>query len=70
MELINVIKKYDDNLIFDNLSFKFNEVGFYGIIGPSGCGKSTLLNIISGKDNNYEGNIIGENKNISFVYLQ
>ena len=68
MELINVIKKYDDNLIFDNLSFKFNEVGFYGIIGPSGCGKSTLLNIISGKDNNYEGNIIGENKNLSFVY--
>ena len=31
---------------------------FCSIIGPSGCGKTTLLNLISGLDNNLNGNII------------
>lgn len=34
------------------------------ILGPSGCGKSTLLNIISGLDNDYDGNICINGENI------
>ena len=30
---------------------------FVSIVGPSGCGKSTLLNLISGLDNDYDGEI-------------
>ncbi len=30
------------------------------VVGPSGCGKTTLLNIVSGLDNDYDGDILVE----------
>ncbi len=38
-----------------NLNIRSNE--FVCLVGPSGCGKTTLLNIISGLDQNFEGEI-------------
>ena len=56
LELRNVVKRYNDHIIFDNLNVGFSSCGIYLISGESGSGKSTLLNIISG----YEGFESGE----------
>jgi ABC-type nitrate/sulfonate/bicarbonate transport system ATPase subunit len=40
----------------DGASFSVRPGEFVCIIGPSGCGKSTLLNILSGLDDQYDGN--------------
>ena len=39
----------------DNASFSVARGEFVCILGPSGCGKSTLLNILSGLDEQFEG---------------
>lgn len=56
LELRNVVKRYNNHIIFDNLNVGFSSCGIYLISGESGSGKSTLLNIISG----YEGFESGE----------
>jgi NitT/TauT family transport system ATP-binding protein len=39
----------------DNANFTVEPGEFVCILGPSGCGKSTLLNILSGLDDQFEG---------------
>ena len=49
MIILNSIqKKFGDNVIFNNLSYKFYDKGLYVLFGPSGSGKTTMLNIIMG----------------------
>jgi ABC-2 type transport system ATP-binding protein len=67
MEVIkveNVSKKYKDNIVLDNVSFKVEEGQIFGIVGKNGKGKSTLLKIISGIIINYDGNVLINCKNI------
>lgn len=62
---------FEDNLKLKDISFSINDKpilndvdlniykgGKYALIGESGSGKSTLLNLISGKIDNYDGDII------------
>ncbi len=39
----NIIKKFDDELVLDNVSLAIEEGKTTAIIGPSGCGKTVLL---------------------------
>lgn len=59
--LYNVSKKYDNDIIFNKINFKFNQQGLYIILGSSGSGKTTLLNMLNHKCEVDEGII--ENKN-------
>jgi len=71
IEINNLSKNYDKNIIFNtfNLSIKNNEITT--ILGPSGCGKTTLLNLISKIDTDYSGTITGLNNNkISYVFQE
>lgn len=52
----------------DNFNLELKEGEFIAIVGPSGCGKSTILSILSGIDNNYNGEII-KDENINFGYM-
>lgn len=40
-----------------DITFNIDEGRIVSVVGPSGCGKTTLLNIISGIEDNYEGEI-------------
>lgn len=70
IEIKNLIKKYisenngEEVVATNDLSFTFNDSGFYFVLGKSGCGKTTLLNIMSGLDNYNFGDIIVDGKNI------
>ena len=61
MKLINIKKIYHNKnnevVALKGISLEFNENGIIMILGSSGCGKTTLLNIMSGRDNNYEGSV-------------
>ena len=58
IELININKKFDKQIIFKDLSLKIYENEILVILGSSGIGKSTLLNILTKVDNTYGGSVI------------
>ena len=48
IELVNVTKDFDGNLVVDDISFSVEKGQFLTILGPSGCGKTTTLRMIAG----------------------
>ena len=65
IELQNVTKYFDDNLVIDNVSFYVNRGEFITFLGPSGCGKTTTLRMIAGFDLPTSGKILLSGKDIS-----
>lgn len=43
----HLIKKFDDLLVLDDISFDVKKGEFLCIVGPTGCGKTTFLNSIT-----------------------
>ena len=48
-------KQSEDVVALKDISLVLPEKGFVAILGASGSGKTTLLNIISGIENQYDG---------------
>ena len=48
---------YDDKVVLNDITHKFEKNKSYAIVGTSGSGKTTLINLLLGKFNNYSGNI-------------
>ena len=65
IELKNVTKYYDDNLVIDDVSFYVNRGEFITFLGPSGCGKTTTLRMIAGFDLPTSGQILLNGQDIS-----
>lgn len=62
IELINVVKKFDDDVIVDKLNLQIYENEFITLLGPSGCGKTTTLRMIGGFEQPNSGDIIIDGK--------
>lgn len=60
LELKNLRKNYDTNVILDDISLNVENGEILSILGPSGCGKTTLLNSILGLTSINEGEIFYE----------
>jgi heme exporter protein A len=58
VEAAGLNKSFGRRLIFNDLQFKFDKSGVYGISGPNGSGKSTLVKIIAGILGASKGKII------------
>ncbi|MBS3795974.1 MAG: ATP-binding cassette domain-containing protein [Candidatus Thorarchaeota archaeon] len=65
LEFIDVSMKYDDNILFENLSFSLHENETIGITGPSGSGKSTLLRIANNLEDPASGNVLFQGKDVT-----
>ena len=65
LEVKNIKKSYDSKQVLNNLSFSLEKGKLLCILGESGCGKTTTLNIIGGFIEEYEGQIILDNVDIS-----
>lgn len=62
IKIKNLTKRFDDQIIFENLNINIQGNGIVYIQSESGRGKTTLLNIISGIDKNYTGECYVNNK--------
>ncbi|GIK21854.1 MAG: ABC transporter ATP-binding protein [Ignavibacterium sp.] len=58
LEAQQLNKSFGRRLIFNDLNFKFDKPGVFGISGPNGSGKSTLVKIIAGIISASKGKVI------------
>lgn len=65
IDLKHITKKYDDNLVLDDINMYIRRNEFLTLLGPSGCGKTTLLRIIGGFEECTNGEVLFEGKNIA-----
>ena len=54
----NLLKKYDEKIAVEKISFEVNQGETIGILGPNGAGKNTLFYMIAGLINPDSGNIL------------
>ncbi|WP_446899062.1 ABC transporter ATP-binding protein [Clostridium sp. LBM24168] len=66
----NLYKSYGKSHVFYGLNMKFIKNKVTVVLGASGCGKTTLLNIISGIDKDYDGDVVVNSTNISYVFQE
>ncbi len=58
IELKNIHKEFNGNVIIDDFSLYINENEFITLVGPSGCGKTTILRMIGGFETPDYGQIV------------
>lgn len=68
IEANDIAKGYDENLLYENMSFKLPPAGIVGVIGPNGAGKTTLFRMIMDEETPDKGEInIGTTVKIGYV---
>ncbi|MCE8010455.1 energy-dependent translational throttle protein EttA [Halomonas daqingensis] len=68
IEFHGVSKRFEDKLLYEDLSFTVPKGAIIGIIGGNGAGKSTLFKLITGKEQPDSGEVvIGETVDIAYV---
>ncbi len=57
LEVQNLVRRFDGQVVVDDVSFSIPAGQVTCLLGPSGCGKSTTLRIIAGVDMQDQGKI-------------
>lgn len=65
VNLVNISKSYDGQLILDDLNLYIRENEFLTLLGPSGCGKTTTLRILGGFEKPDCGQVIFNGQDIT-----
>ena len=62
IELNNICKSYNDNLVVNNVSFTMAQGEIFGLIGPNGAGKTTTIRMMMDivKPDSGEISLLGE----------
>ncbi|MDR1157756.1 MAG: ABC transporter ATP-binding protein [Oscillospiraceae bacterium] len=73
----NLVKKFGDLLVLDDISFDINQGELMCVVGPTGCGKTTFLNSVTKLYDITSGEILIENEpvdlkkhNISYIFQE
>ncbi|MEE9404625.1 MAG: energy-dependent translational throttle protein EttA [Algisphaera sp.] len=68
LEVRNLTKGYDSQLLFDDVSFDLPPGGIVGVVGPNGAGKTTLFRMITGKEQPDSGTLtLGDTVKLAYV---
>lgn len=67
IDLVNISKSYDGQLVLDELNLYIRENEFLTLLGPSGCGKTTTLRIIGGFETPNSGKVIFNGEDITHL---
>ena len=65
IDLVNISKSFDGDLVLDDLCLSVKENAFVTLLGPSGCGKTTTLRIIGGFERPDKGQVIFSGNDIT-----
>jgi ABC transport system ATP-binding/permease protein len=58
VELHNISKKYQNNSLFENFTYKFKKGERVGVVGRNGAGKSTFIKTITGEVESDTGKVV------------
>lgn len=64
LEVKNIVKKYGNKTVVNNLSFEMKEPGVYALLGTNGAGKTTTIRIILGMLSKDKGEVLWNGKEI------
>ncbi len=64
LSLQNVVKRFGNNTVLDQLSLEIRQGEFIAVVGKSGCGKSTLLRLLAGLELPSEGAVLVEGQSL------
>lgn len=70
IKLRQVSKSLGKKLVLQDISFNIEKGKILCILGPSGCGKTTTLRLLAGLEQPDNGEIIGVNQPISYVFQE
>lgn len=65
-----LVKKFGDQMVLNEFTYRFREHGTTCIMGQSGCGKTTLLNILLGLLEPDSGSITGIPEHVAAVFQE
>ncbi len=68
IELQEVSKEYNGNIIVDGVSFKLNPSTINVLVGPNGAGKTTIAKILLGLEQQTRGKVL-KKKNLKISYV-
>ena len=68
IEVRNLIKKFDDRVVINDISFKVDDGEVLAIVGFSGSGKSTVLKLICGLIPFDSGEVLTSEGDIAMVF--
>ncbi len=68
IEVRNLVKKFDDKVVIDDISFKVADGEILAIVGFSGSGKSTVLKLICGLIPYDNGEVLTSEGDIAMVF--
>lgn len=63
IELNNICKSFNDQQVLTNINLQIKHGEFLTLLGPSGCGKTTILRMISGFEEQTEGELLIDGQN-------
>ena len=65
IELVDISKSFDGELVLDEFNLKIKENEFITLLGPSGCGKTTTLRILGGFETPDTGRVMFQGEDIT-----
>ncbi len=68
IRLDHVYKKYDNNLVLEDINLSVSEGNFVSLVGPSGAGKSTLIRLLIAEEKPSRGQIYVRGFDIAKLY--
>lgn len=67
MKLNDIRKQYDDNIVFEDLSYSIDRGDKIAVVGPNGAGKSTMIRMMAGLEDFGDGKReVGHNVTVSY----
>lgn len=69
LEVKNLVKKYGEKTVVNDLSFKMEEPGVYALLGTNGAGKTTTIRIILGMLSYDSGEVLWDEKPLDAMSL-
>jgi branched-chain amino acid transport system ATP-binding protein len=70
LETRSVTRRYGGFHALDGVNIQVSAGSIHGLIGPNGAGKSTLIDVLSGRADQWDGQVLLEGQDVSSLSIQ